>query len=84
VYGLTLLLEKGADIEAKDHIGRTPLHMTTGEYTHHHLAAMLLVEKGADMNAKRFDGRLAIPEGYMREAAIRQKSGTNEYRSPYA
>jgi len=44
------LLEKGADVNAKDEEGRTPLHWAAGNgYVE---VARLLIEHGADVNAK--------------------------------
>jgi len=45
-------LEKGADVNAKDNGGKTPLHSADLELD----MAELLVEKGADVNAKDDDG----------------------------
>ena len=61
-----LLLEKGADVNAKAYLGRTALHVVAeGEdvYRTHVVAEgeaeavmQLLLEKGADVNAKDEDG----------------------------
>ncbi|RYP60841.1 hypothetical protein DL770_009919 [Monosporascus sp. CRB-9-2] len=45
-----LLVEKGADIEAKDGYGRTPLSWAAGNG--HEAVVRMLVEKGADIEAK--------------------------------
>ncbi|GFP54312.1 inversin [Trichoderma asperellum] len=47
-----LLVKEGADIEAKDMIGRTPLYCAVGEG--HEDVVKLLVEKGADIEAKNY------------------------------
>ena len=50
-----LLIEKGADVNAKDKYERTPLHgVTTKEI------AELLIAKGADANAAMKNGRTAL------------------------
>jgi hypothetical protein len=52
------LLEKGADVNAKNNDGWTPLHDAAG---HDHVDfARLLVENGADVNAKNNDGKTPI------------------------
>jgi ankyrin repeat protein len=47
-----LLVEKGADLNAKNKISRTPLLLAISKG--HMDMAVLLVEKGADLNAKNF------------------------------
>ncbi|KAL1909321.1 hypothetical protein Sste5344_004950 [Sporothrix stenoceras] len=47
-----LLLEKGADVEAKAEDGRTPLSYAAAE--EHEAVARLLFEKGADIEAKAY------------------------------
>lgn len=56
-----LLLEKGADVKARNHHGQTPL------FTAAHnggadikAAVLLLLEKGADPNARDYDGRSVL------------------------
>ncbi|KAK0761671.1 hypothetical protein N5P37_005653 [Trichoderma harzianum] len=53
-----LLVEKGADIDAKDGGGRTPLLWAT--YNGHKAIVELLVEKGADIEAKDNYGRTPL------------------------
>lgn len=60
-YGSTevceLLLEYGADVNAKDKKDFTPLHLAVGEgYVD---VVELLLEHGADVNAKDFKGNTA-------------------------
>lgn len=45
------LIENGADIEAKDHNGQTPLFYTTRRFSNTQ-AAGLLIKSGADINAR--------------------------------
>jgi ankyrin repeat protein len=47
-----LLLEKGAELEAKDSAGHTPLWLTVGKG--HEAVVKLLLEKGAELEAKDY------------------------------
>ncbi len=49
-----LLIEKGADINARNNEGRTPLLYAT--VTNNTELSRLLIEKGADIHAKDNDG----------------------------
>lgn len=53
-----LLLESGADIEAKNHVGQTPLHnaLSSSRFK----IVKLLLEYGADKNIPDNDGRTAL------------------------
>ncbi|KAK2591217.1 hypothetical protein QQS21_011102 [Conoideocrella luteorostrata] len=53
-----LLLKKGADIEAKDKYGQTPLSLATEEGRE--AVAKLLLDKGADIEAKDKHGRTPL------------------------
>ncbi|KAK1770501.1 ankyrin repeat-containing domain protein [Phialemonium atrogriseum] len=56
---LALLVEKGAEIDAKDGYGKTPLHWAAKNG--HKAIARLLVEKGAEIDAKDgYDGRTPL------------------------
>ena len=62
---IELLIDKKADLKAKDNYGKTPLHWAIGRGNTKTIE--LLIEAGADVNAKDNDGRtplqLAIEEG---------------------
>jgi ankyrin len=65
------LLEKGADANAKDNRGRTPLHHAAR--SGHSDSVRLLLEKGADVNATDKEGRTPLdvaPKNNRREAAM--------------
>jgi ankyrin repeat protein len=53
-----LLLEKGADVEAKDNNGGTALYRAAG--SGHEAMVRLLLEKGADVEAKNNNGWMAL------------------------
>ena len=55
---ILLLLEHGADINARDHYGWTPLHVASENGALEE--ARLLIEHGADVGAKRDDGKTAL------------------------
>jgi ankyrin repeat protein len=75
-----LLLEKGADIEAKDQSGRTPLLWAAAQG--HKALAQLLLEKGADIEAKENgSGRtpllLAAAQGHEAVAQLLLEKGAD-------
>ena len=55
---VSLLLEKGADVNAKNNDGWTPLHWASENG--HEAIVSLLLEKGADVNAKDNDGETPL------------------------
>ncbi|RDW77988.1 hypothetical protein BP5796_05840 [Coleophoma crateriformis] len=64
---IQLLLEKGAEIEAKDTYGRTALSYAASEG--HEAVVKLLLEKGAEIEAKITYGRTALSGGH--EAVVK-------------
>ena len=61
-----LLIDKGADVNAKDIVGGTPLHNAVRTPLYSAVRALnskiveLLIDKGADVNAKRDDGETPL------------------------
>jgi ankyrin repeat protein len=57
-----MLIERGAEIDARDTLGTTPLHRVV--QTDHFRVVQLLLERGADVNAR--SGSLLNWRGYQR------------------
>jgi ankyrin repeat protein len=78
-----LLLEKGADLEAKDEFGRTPLSWAAEEG--HEGVVKLLLEKGADLEAKDEFGQTplsrAAESGHEAVVKLLEK-GARHYNNP--
>jgi ankyrin repeat protein len=74
---LRLLLEHGADINARCQIGRTPLHVAT--YNGALGVVRVLLEHGADVEAKNNDGQtasqVAIEEGHDQVVKLLREHG---------
>ena len=58
VEAVHALLDAGADIEALDHEGNTPLLVAVGD--HYLGGTKALLERGADVNAKNAEGKTAL------------------------
>lgn len=58
VKSLDMLLEAGADIDARCDLGYTALHWAASYGSHH--AAKLLLERGADLNAQNKQGQTPL------------------------
>jgi ankyrin repeat protein len=75
---VTCLLQKGADLEARDVCGWTPLHMAVGNNRKEIIE--LLLTKGADVNAKDCHGQTPLALALKRKqedmaAVLRAHSG---------
>jgi ankyrin repeat protein len=71
-----LLIQYGANIEARDVDGRTPLHHAAMDC--HSDVAQALIEAGADVNARSADGQTPLHEASCRKVAeLLIKAGAN-------
>lgn len=71
---LKLLLEKGANVNARNHKGRTALHRYTSHLSSGLSKIAVLLEHGADINARDVNGRtplhIVASESYSRHASV--------------
>lgn len=72
------LLERGADIEAKNNDDKTPLHEAT--LYNYETLALSLIEKGANVNA--MDNTGATPLDYCQTEVISTHSLNTSMRAP--
>ena len=57
---MAVLLDSGANIEAKDGLGRTPLFYTFDTYSTYLQAAQFLIGRGADIEARNSNGETPL------------------------
>jgi ankyrin repeat protein len=75
---VTLLLEKGAELEARSHLGVTPLMFAVANSQTTEIAT-LLIEAGADVNAKANGGHTMLMNAETPEIIkILKAAGANE------
>ncbi|XP_016844334.1 poly [ADP-ribose] polymerase tankyrase-2 [Nasonia vitripennis] len=55
---MQMLYDRGADVNAKDHKGKTPLHVAVKHVNNH--AITWLLKRGADVNARDNNGRIPL------------------------
>lgn len=79
LWSIEILLEYGADIEAKDEDGKTPLAAAVGDYTFR--AIPILLKKGANLEARDNNGRTplgaAIENGVLHAVHLFLKYGAD-------
>ena len=75
------LIEKGADIHARDERGNTPLHLAAGGFKK---TVEMLIDNGADINARDHDGSTPLyktanhaAKGYLSEAKLLISNGAD-------
>lgn len=85
LYRVKRLLDRGAEVDARDEDGQTSLHWAAWYGEYHIDIARLLLDKGADPNAAADDGRtplhLAVVNGNTSNAKLLIQRGADPFKA---